>query len=223
MRKCKFKGYLAGLILLLTFPINSLALDGNRKGFVIGFGLGRSDLAYHLKQNTLPDYYDPVSYTRSGTANYERRVTNLNNFTTNFVLGYGLNNQWVLNWSSKVSWFGEDPLVSYIGEGSEVRNYISGIAGIELVYYFNPKSPSLFVSTALGYSNIGDFEEGKNHLGFGFSWGAGYEFAPVKVGDVEGFALIATGIKHSRIYAQYANNLPIIGSRQRYTLKKTIP
>ncbi len=45
-------------------------------------------------------------------------------------------------------------------------------------------------------------------------------FAPVKVGKLSGYALVDTGSRKSSIFAQFANDFPIISSRQRYSLTK---
>ena len=171
MRECKLKTFVLILILLLTFSTNSFAFEGKRKGFIIGLGFGKSDLKYNLKQNNLPEYYE---------FGYERRVSDLNNLASNFVIGYGLNNKLLIKWTSKVSWFSQErPIFSSRDEKDlEPTLYLSGVAGIGVSYYFKDKSPSPFITNILGYSNIGDFEKGKNRFGFGFSWGVGYEFAP---------------------------------------------
>lgn len=181
----KYRPTILSLFLLLTLLFNSFAFDGNREGFVLGIGLGFSNLSYDLKQKTTSLSSDLIGY--SGNESRESRENSSYNFASNFLIGYAVNNNWIIQWSSKVSWFGLEQSSNLNSSryrlprpqgSSEPKTYMSAIAGIGVSYYFNEKSPSPFLSSViLGFSNIANFEEGKNNFGLGLSWGAGYEFA----------------------------------------------
>jgi len=148
-----------------------MALDNNRKGITLGIGIGKSDLTFDLEQTNLPVPYNDI--------NLARRRSNLNNMATNFKIGYGINNHFLLYWNSRVSWFGEGPLYSSLNDESnnKITSFITGVAGLGFSWYFQDTVPSPFICGTVGYSNVGNRDAGKNRTGFGLGFGAGYEFS----------------------------------------------
>jgi hypothetical protein len=158
---------------------NLFALDGSRKGFVAGVGLGRSDLTYNLTQ---------YNFSIGGTLiSIERANNNLNNLASKFIFGYALNNQLIINLSSKLSWFHGDKPFTVFEANKDIEStfYLNGLTGIGVSYYFKEKSPSLFFSTVLGVSHIAALKGGENRSGFGLSWGVGYEFVKHLSGNID--------------------------------------
>ncbi|MFH0765846.1 MAG: hypothetical protein V2A61_05440 [Calditrichota bacterium] len=65
--------------------------DGERKGFILGFGAGFGSL----------NFTQEVEYRGSSTSGSESHLP----LVTNFKIGGAVTNQMLLYWSSKVSWF----------------------------------------------------------------------------------------------------------------------
>jgi len=147
------KKFLIGILTMVLLGTGISQADGNKKGFVIGLGVGSS----------LTSYTQSVP-TRSYTSERE------NNFglATDFKIGYGLNEKLVLVYTSKVSWFDFDN-----GEKENVT-VTNGVGGIGAIYYLN----RLYVTGGIGFSSWATpFEEKTDAAnGAGFFLGCGYEF-----------------------------------------------
>ena len=88
-------------------------------------------------------------------------------------MGAGLNEQVILYWTSRVSWFG---MVNVLGDKVVVTN---GIGGLGLSYYFGPEAPAAYLMAGVGYSSWGlPFEpDAVTWFGLGGAVGFGYEFS----------------------------------------------
>jgi opacity protein-like surface antigen len=145
--------FLLGSILLASA---AHAFDGQRRGFVLGAGLGFGS-AKQVVEATGGDVSIEGSTSEGGLA-------------TDFRIGGGLNEQWLLYWTSQQVFFtaqafGEDALFG------------QGLAGVGASYYLQPQAPSFFFEAALGIGSIIDFENDESDAGLGLLIGLGYEFA----------------------------------------------
>ncbi len=152
----KFLTLICGFCFLTSLPNDVSAFDGQRKGFIIGFGLGPG----------------LISFTETGSQLFRLpirdRVTKFA-LVTDFRLGYAPDNLVQIYYVNKVA-------VSQPIPGDDVV-IANGIAGIGLSYYFQKETPSAFLSGGLGLSTRGVFTSGKiDEKGFGIFVGAGYEF-----------------------------------------------
>ncbi len=142
------KIYLIFLVALFTSS-DILAQNNERKGFILGLGVGPStnsyDFGFGISDNSLA-------------------------FASNFKIGYAPTDQVALYWSSQVAWFKID------GLDALTTNSVAGLGGS---YYLNEDAPSLYLNAVLGFANWATpFEpDASNSLGFGLGIGGGYEFA----------------------------------------------
>jgi len=78
---------------LIGVATDALAWDGQRQGFVLGFGLGPG----------LSTFTQTIEYMgMSETSDRENKLA----LNTDFKIGYAPNNLLQIYWMSKVSWFG---------------------------------------------------------------------------------------------------------------------
>lgn len=136
-------------ISLLAFA-NLYAFDGERKGFILGGGVGAGYLFHTTSFNSF-------------SATDGRTV-----LITNFKIGYAPSNTLEIYYISKISWWGESDMTFILG--------LSAIAAT--VYTDNTTETGWFVSGGLGLSTLdapfeNDFESVN---GFGLFVGVGYEF-----------------------------------------------
>jgi len=129
---------------------NLYSFDGERKGFILGGGIG----AGYLSNSTS---YNSFSHT-------DNRAV----FLTNFKIGYAPSNTLEIYCLSKVAW----------REESNKPNILGLLAVAARVYLNNETETGWSISGGFGYSGISEpFEsplESRN--GFGFFLGGGYEF-----------------------------------------------
>ena len=156
------KTMMAVLTLSLMFGIatGGFALDGNRKGFIIGIGGGPG-------YTTFNQTFKSSSFTN--TSDRQKKRT----FMSDFRIGYAPGNLLQIYWMSKVSWFKlkispEDDVI-----------LANGFGGVGATYSFNSTGPSPFVTGGLGFSTWAlPFEQGaETMIGFGAIAGVGHEFA----------------------------------------------
>ncbi len=143
----KIKALLLTLaLLLLVAPLTASAFDGERKGFMLNLGLG-------FGQGKASD----SSYTADGTG-----------FATDFKIGGGPSNQFLVYYTNRVLW--------YTPDGAQSTWY-NGMSAAGVSYFLEPTAPSFFFSGALGIGVWSYNDNFDNETGFGFTIGAGYEFA----------------------------------------------
>lgn len=173
-------------LLLIVFGLliisNVFGFDGKRKGFLLGFGLGYSNVSY--KQTIEAYNEDFTSPTETEAA-----------FATDFKIGFAPNESFEIYYSSKVAWFSIENI--YENDVS-----ISDGVGTISVSYFTAsglKTPgwvaSPFVSAGFGFSawSTPSEKNSDSWTGSGFFVGGGYEFA-----------------KHYRLELNYFSNNPSI-------------
>jgi hypothetical protein len=142
---------------LAAMATSAHALDGTRKGFIlgIGFGGGFTDYEFH--------YIGPP---RSGGATQGAAATD-------FRIGGGITEKFLLYYENRVTWFSKKSV--YYGGG--VTAFPVGLLGAS--YYLETKAPSLYVLGSVGTSAIiFPLEDTDILSGAGISGGVGYEFAP---------------------------------------------
>ena len=150
----------AAVLVMLVLGAVAMAFDGKRQGFVIGGGVGAG----------IVSYYQTIEYGGSiDTSDRENDFA----FRTDFKIGYGFNDQSLLYWSSRVSWF---QMVNALGDTVIVTN---GVAGIGFSYYFDAGRRGPYLTATAGFSTWSlPFEpDASSWLGFGIAAGVGYEFA----------------------------------------------
>ncbi|MFZ1946098.1 MAG: hypothetical protein WAW06_00960 [bacterium] len=154
---------IVALALILVVTATSFAFDGNRKGFVIGFGAG---LGYTSHKNS-------VEHLTEGTTSFERLTHT--GAATDIRVGYGFSEGVILYYVNKVNWLKAE--WEWLEDGKEYTTAV-GIGGVGVSYYLDPESP-LYLTAALPVAGwIGPFENNMDTLGgLGFSAGAGYELA----------------------------------------------
>ncbi len=158
--------FLTVLFCLFT-NLNLSAWDDNREGFIFGFGIGPSFLEYEgFQVNESHGTWLGTEYTKS--------YSSILNIATNFRIGYAFNDNLILYWFSKMSFYSEDYPHGIL---------MLGNAGLGSSYYFSDSSDSFFMTAGIGYNNLGVLEYGDNYLTYGLTIGGGYEFS--KHFDVE--------------------------------------
>ncbi|MEW5993571.1 MAG: hypothetical protein AB1744_04155 [Candidatus Zixiibacteriota bacterium] len=147
--------------LIVAFTSGVTAFDGNRKGFILGGGLGLG-LDSYTQTVEAPDM--------KATSDRENKFA----FMTDFMIGAGASEQVLIYYFNKVSWFS---LENVLGENVTIAN---GVGGAAVRYYFNLTAPSPYVFGGIGLSTWdAPLEEGSDAwYGFGLMFGGGFEFSP---------------------------------------------
>ncbi|MFH1699116.1 MAG: outer membrane beta-barrel protein [Candidatus Zixiibacteriota bacterium] len=152
------------LLLLVTLILCSTAVgfDGDRKGFVLGGGLGFSP-ASKWKTELIPDLNLAFEETKAGLG-------------VNLLLGYAWDEYNMLVLEGNVA-----------GYETDLKNVTAtqGFGGVAWYHYYGAKGSSFFTTVGVGGYNFElEFKKdnitvsGSNDPGFGMLFGAGYEFAP---------------------------------------------
>jgi hypothetical protein len=149
------------ILLCLTSVGGVDAFDGQRKGFVLGAGLGGG----------------VYTFTQSLDMAKSDRVTE-GVITTDVRIGGGLNDKFVLCWHARTSWFGIEPAL-----GDEVT-IASGVVGLGLLIHPDPEVNRWYFSGTLGLSSwAAPLESGvETWWGFGAKLGVGLVVRPA-LGD----------------------------------------
>ena len=183
------------VVLFILVISNLFAFDGKRKGFILGFGAGFSNISFKQKIE---------GYGGSITSDKENKI----GFGSDFKIGYAPNNKVEIYYFSKVAWFS---ILNALNDNVTISD---GVAGAGLSYYLSPKlnenewTSSTFISCGFGWSGWSTpFEEGsESWTGLGFFVGSGYEFS-----------------KHYRIEANlFINNPSTKESGYTYTTNSTV-
>ena len=147
------------LVLAMGITNNAQAFDGERKGFLLGVGLGFGQTSFN-------------EYKGVGTA-----------IQSNFKIGYGFpNNQTQLYYINKVSWAKRTVGHNYDGTANKKR-WVTGQSSIGVSHYLLPQAPCFYITGGIGLSASYVFskEAGKTYeeydTGMGFFSGVGYEFS----------------------------------------------
>jgi len=155
------RSVIAAVVLFLAVGSAS-AFDGQRKGFMLGGGIGFAPVASWDGEPV------PVLFTEYD----ESKVA----FAANVIIGYG--------WDEFNLIAFEGNITSYNSDLANDLTLTQGFGGVAWYHYFGPKGRSFFTTTGLGvYTFKGELEiedfkvEGEADPGFGWLVGAGYEFA----------------------------------------------
>jgi len=147
----KIRTYSVALLSFLVLSSQLLASDGQRKGFILGGGIGVGYLS--LKET----WGDPESTSWQGHPAFE----------TNFKIGYAPSNSLEIYWINSVSWFWYSQ-----------DTFLIGVTGLGLTKYLNPNGTGFFVSGGIGLSFYKDFDpEFPSATGLGLLGGIGYDIA----------------------------------------------
>lgn len=148
---------LIGAFILLS--IEASAFDGERRGFILGLGIGPG----------LTSYKQTVSYAGSSESASESKF----GFQTDFKIGYAPSNNLAIYYSSKVSWFGMENIM---GDNITIAN---GLAAAAFGYYFEEEGPTPFITGGAGLASWNPVFTSNAEVwrGFGMYFGGGYEFA----------------------------------------------
>lgn len=141
---------------MLISAASSLAFDGQRKGFILGGGIG----------------FGMASYTQTVNDETSDRE-NKGAVITDFKIGFAANEQTEIYYTSKVSWFS---LKNVFDETVTIAN---GIGAVGVSYSLKTYAPTWFLTGGLGLSSWdAPFESNSDAwIGFGLFAGAGYEFS----------------------------------------------
>lgn len=145
-----------GLVLLLCLVGSSSAFDGQRKGFVLGGGIGFSpDAGYEVDINlgSLGNY----SVDESGAG-----------LGLNFVIGGAFNERNMLVYEGNVAAWSDNFINANISQGFN---------GAAFYHYFGPTGKAAFMVVGLGVYVFKAEDYDDNDPGFGVLLGGGYEFS----------------------------------------------
>jgi len=147
---------LLAVVVTMAAAIPASAFDGKRKGFLLGGGLGLGSYSYTL---SIDDLEGPDESTGS--------------LVTNFKIGGGFSEQFLLYYNAHINWFSQSILDTDL-------TVASGISGLGFTWFTNPDPKGLFLTGTLGFASWDyPFEDDSDMLtGFGVALGLGYEFAP---------------------------------------------
>ncbi len=175
------------IAICLLMPISSLAFDGNRKGFVLGGGLGFAPVS---KWDVDVDFYDlglgSVDESKVGVA-------------VNFIIGGAFDEHNMLVYEGNVTGFNSDLFNESVAQGFN---------GAVWYHYFGPTGKSAFTAVGLGlfYFKVGDYDP--TDPGGAILLGGGYEFARHwQVGAYAGFGKTtdsAFGLKGDFTHSQFS-------------------
>lgn len=145
----------AALLVLLSQPAS--AFDGQRSGFVLGGGLG-------------PGVLNSKVELSSGSLSAESDLERDFSLVSDFRIGAGVSDQWVLLYSSRTDWFW--PVDAQY-------TFTHGVGTLGVLYYFEPTAPSTYVTGGIGLSSLDlPFEDVDALQGLGIRLGIGREFNP---------------------------------------------
>jgi hypothetical protein len=155
------------LAIVSILAVDVCALDGERKGFILGFSVGPAVTSFTQK----------VALSVGDITESERE--NKFGAGTDFRIGYAPSNQLMLYYTNKLTWL---RLTNTLNEDVTVVN---GVGLFGLSYYLLPQAPSFYVAGTIGTSLWGVYDDlGNAWTGFGLGGTAGYEFT--KYWSVEG-------------------------------------
>jgi len=146
------------LAVLVVATGSTYAFDGNRKGFVLGGGLG---VAAVCNWKVDVDLYGwdlgEVDESRTGVG-------------VQFVIGGAFDERNVLVYEGNVAGFSSELLAD--------ESVAQGFNGAAFYHYWGPKGKSVFTAVGLGayYFKVGDFDP--TNPGGALLLGVGYEFSP---------------------------------------------
>lgn len=147
---------------LIATAFQAQAFDGDRKGFMLNLGVGAG------------------SAKMTGSAGDFDASLDETGFGGDFKIGGGINPQTMIYYTNRTLFYSTemtyyDPILETNHTASS--DLINGMSAVGVSYFLEPQAPSFFFSGALGIGVLTDSEGDDSESGFGFTVGAGYEFA----------------------------------------------
>ena len=146
---------------LALAAIPAEAFNNQRKGFVLGAGLGAAGTTFsqELKEN--------------GTLAEETDSETKPSVLSDFKIGFGPSDQMLIYYFSHVTWFS---IENVFENDVTIAN---GVGGLGVTYFLRPQAPCWFVEGGIGFASWATpFEENSRSMtGFGIWLGAGHEFS----------------------------------------------
>ncbi len=172
----RYRGLVAFLLVaaIVVAATSASALDGTRKGFILGFGIGPSATSWSMEMSAS---LGPLS------ASVESETESNFGIGTDFKIGGGITEKFLLYYENRVSWFGFDyEFIDFNGNviATETITFAYGVGLLGASYYFQVEAPSLYILGSVGVSTWSapfDDSWGDAWVGVGLSGGMGYEFA----------------------------------------------
>jgi hypothetical protein len=148
-------------LLLVCMSTSAFALDGTRKGFILGFSVGGGYQSYTVDIDV-------------GSESESTERQNHAAIATDFRIGGGITEQFTLYYANRLAWFG-------VSDDVWVENFTAafGVGLVGVSYYFKTTAPSWYILGTIGTATwLFPFEDDTGTAGgFGLSGGLGYEFA----------------------------------------------
>jgi len=164
------------VFLILTCAIgNALAFDGQRKGFILGVGIGA---AYSYLHNNIE--YNDIYIDTEGSWREEGLGTQYE-----IKIGYALNDHFLLSVVARdITFVYEDHPYDRFYLQKDLFTHTYGLIGIGISAYAEEKTPSPYITVNVFYpfSNSSfiypDLSHNDGQSGIGLSFAVGYEFVP---------------------------------------------
>ncbi|OGC94737.1 MAG: hypothetical protein A2W25_16120 [candidate division Zixibacteria bacterium RBG_16_53_22] len=153
------------IFLALATTANARLFDDQRKGPILGGGLGLG----------ITSYTEP--WKPSGWMDFSLHLAVATSLQTDLKAGWGLDQQNEIFITSKISWFSEDFNSGYQSPSKDIT-VADGLLGIAVTHYFNSQPPSFFISGGIARATWSSPFDGEflNSLdGTGFFLGIGHE------------------------------------------------
>ena len=173
--------FVLSLVVSIAFGTTQEA-QAQRKGFILGFGIGPGQTYINQSQNGLGL---DRTYAKMKTA-----------LATDFKIGYAPSERLALHWFSNTTWFRAGD-VSFFDRGSgrvEKKQSVialSGVGGLGVTYFGGPMPSAHYVKAGVGVSTWAypflDREGEGATYGLGLLLGFGREFAKHWTMDVDSF------------------------------------
>ena len=194
-------GVLVFFVLVFAF-LDVSAFDGERKGFVLGFGIGSGFLTasgdVKLDGSNGLRVIDRFIVPQLDESFSDTDVI----FATDFKIGMGVSDRLLIYYSVRASWIkinavnfsverdtipeGQLARVDSLILDPEPRTVANAVAGIGVSYYLKPAPPSIYITGSVGVSSWTSPFDGDDWLepiethartwfGFGATAGVGYE------------------------------------------------
>jgi hypothetical protein len=160
LKMIKYFGKILAIIVVLALVTNVYAFDGQRKGFVIGFGLGGG-------YTTFTQTIEFMGLSETGDRE------NKFGLHTDIKIGYAPSNQLLIYWMNNFTWFSTENIFD------DNVTFASGVSGFGFSYSFSSEDKSAFLRGGIGGSAwMAPFDSDiDSWYGFGVVGGFGYEFA----------------------------------------------
>jgi hypothetical protein len=155
------------LIAISILAADAFALDGERKGFILGFSVGPGVTSF---TQTIADAYGNE---------LESDRENKFGAGTDFRIGYAPSNQVMVYYTNKLTW------LRFTNALDQDVTVVNGVGLLGISYYMLAEAPSLYLAATIGVSTWGVTDDfGNAWTGFGVGGTVGYEF--MKYWSVEG-------------------------------------